>query len=80
MAVLGYGLCLGRETGKQKAPLNDILLTTWRFFAFLANAFVFMLMGLTITFKMFSTMWLAVFPGILAVLLARAVGIYTTLP
>jgi len=39
-----------------------------------------MLMGLTITFKMFSTMWLAVFPGILAVLLARAVGIYTTLP
>ena len=80
MAVLAYGLCLGRETADQDNDSRLGLLTVWRFFAFLANAFVFMLVGLTITPQMFSNMWLAMLLGILAVLVARAIGIYATLP
>ncbi len=80
MAVLTYGICLGRETGNQEALAHHALLTIWHFFAFIANAFVFMLVGLTITTRMFSDMWLAMLLGILAVLLARAIGIYGTLP
>jgi CPA1 family monovalent cation:H+ antiporter len=80
MAVLSYGLCLGWETQKEKQNANQSLYSIWEFFAFIANAFVFILVGFTITFNMFVDMWLAMLLGILAVLLARAIGVYTSLP
>ncbi|MDZ7661092.1 sodium:proton antiporter [Thiohalophilus sp.] len=81
VAVLGYGLCLGWETRKHPEENRfPLLLSIWQFFAFMANAFVFLLVGFTFTLSMFTDMWLAMLFGILAVLLARAIGIYTSLP
>ncbi|WP_314163028.1 sodium:proton antiporter [Sulfuriflexus sp.] len=80
MAVLSCGLCLGWVAEKNPGEEGRHMLFTWRFLAFIANAFVFLLVGLTINLSMFSDMWLGMLIGILAVLVARAVGVYSTLP
>jgi CPA1 family monovalent cation:H+ antiporter len=80
MAVLSCGLCLGWVTEKNSSDEGRYMLFIWQFIGFIANAFVFLLVGLTITLQMFSNMWLAMLIGVLAILVARAVGVYSTLP
>ncbi|MDF2180419.1 sodium:proton antiporter [Aliiglaciecola sp. CAU 1673] len=48
----------------------------WDLLAFIANVLVFFLMGLVVTFDMFSSQWLAMLLGILAAMLSRLIGVY----
>lgn len=52
----------------------------WGHHAFIANALVFMLMGITVQWTMFTERYLAILIGIGAVMLVRAVIIFTTVP
>jgi CPA1 family monovalent cation:H+ antiporter len=52
---------------------------SWEFLAFVANLFVFYLMGLVFTFTMFSDQWLAMLIGVLAAFVSRLVASYTSI-
>jgi CPA1 family monovalent cation:H+ antiporter len=52
---------------------------SWEFLAFVANLFVFYLMGLVFTFTMFSSQWLAMLIGILAAFVSRLVASYVSI-
>lgn len=77
MAVLVTGLIMGRvihsDFQDQRGSFVDRL---WSFSAYLAEALVFLLMGVTVTLDMFESHWLAMLIGIAAALLARAVGVF----
>lgn len=49
---------------------------TWEMFAFVANIIVFFLMGLVVTFEMFTEQWIAILLGIAAAFVSRLVAIY----
>jgi CPA1 family monovalent cation:H+ antiporter len=52
---------------------------SWEFLAFVANLFVFYLMGLVFTFTMFSDQWLAMLIGVIAAFVSRLVASYTSI-
>jgi CPA1 family monovalent cation:H+ antiporter len=52
---------------------------SWELLAFLANILVFYLMGLVVTFEMFSDQWLAMLFGIIAAFISRLVSSYFSL-
>ena len=81
MAVLVTGLVLGHQGQAARAASSGKFVTElWEFNAFLANTLVFLLMGVTVTLAMFEERWLAMLIGIAAVLVARALGIFTCVP
>jgi CPA1 family monovalent cation:H+ antiporter len=47
---------------------------------YVAEALVFLLMGVTVSLNMFQERWLAMLIGIVAILAARAVGVFGTAP
>lgn len=75
MAVLVAGLVLGRDR-EQESFVQQL----WEFNAWIANALVFLLVGVTITMDMFTERWLAMLIGIAGVIIARAIGIFTFVP
>jgi len=78
MAVLVTGLVLGRvihhdfQYHEKQSFVDDF----WTFNVYVAEALMFLLMGVTITVGMFSDNWLAMLIGIVAVLIARGVGVF----
>ncbi len=80
MAVLVTGLILGRSSTGNGARDDGFVRTLWAFNAYVANALVFLLMGVTVTLDMFSERWLAMLIGIAGVLVARAIGIFGLVP
>jgi CPA1 family monovalent cation:H+ antiporter len=77
MAVLAAGLAIGWACRNVKgAKGNTFIDELWEFNAYIANATIFLLVGITITVEMFREQWLAMLIGIGAVLVARAVGIF----
>lgn len=78
MAVLATGLMLG-ETNRRQGE-STFTGTLWEFNAYIANALIFLLVGVTITVQMFSSQWLAMLIGILAAVIARALLMYVLLP
>ena len=81
MAVLVAGLLLGwaQRRAAESQP-HDFLLGLWSFNAYIANAMIFLFLGITVTITMFTERWLAMLLGILAVLVARAVVTFGVLP
>ena len=81
MAVLITGLILGHKN-QSVANGKDInfVQELWEFNSYIANALVFLLMGVTITLGMFEERWLAMLIGIAGILIARAAGIFTCVP
>lgn len=78
MAVLVCGLVLGRVIhhdfhDHEKSEFVDDF---WSFNVYVAEALMFLLMGVTITIGMFVDNWLAILIGIGAVLLSRAIGVF----
>ena len=63
--------------GNQETDFGQKL---WEFNAYVANALVFLLMGVTITLDMFTHRWLAMLIGIAGIIVARAIGIFTFVP
>jgi Na+:H+ antiporter len=78
MAVLVTGLVLGRvihhdfQYHEKQSFVDDF----WTFNVYVAEALMFLLMGVTITIGMFTDNWLAMLIGIVAVLIARGVGVF----
>ncbi len=77
LAVVAAGIISGNLGPRRMAPTTRILVFNfWEYAAFLANSFVFLLIGLQIDLNILLTDWKAVLWAILAVLVARAVSIY----
>lgn len=81
MAVLVTGLWTGWAKRHDKTPDDPrFLYQLWAFNAYIANAMIFLLVGVTVTADMFTRQWLAMLLGIVAVLMARAIGIFVCVP
>ncbi len=77
LAVVAAGIVSGNLGPKRMTPTTRILVYNfWEYAAFLANSFVFLLIGLQIDLNILLTDWKAVLWAILAVLVARAASIY----
>jgi len=81
MAALISGLILGhaeRHTGDgaEVQALHGL----WEYKAWIANALLFLVSGISFQLAMFTDQWLAMLIGIGAVLVARAVGVFACIP
>jgi len=81
MAVLVTGLIMGRVIHNDfQDERGSFIDTFWSFNVEVAEALVFLLMGVTVSIAMFQERWLAMLIGIAALLIARAVGVFGTAP
>mgnify|MGYP003386654541 CR=1 FL=1 len=80
MAVLVTGLAIGWQRGLHPKEYTHFLEELWQYNAYIANAMVFLLMGITITVGMFMQQWEAMILGIVAILLSRAIAIFGFIP
>jgi CPA1 family monovalent cation:H+ antiporter len=77
LAVVVAGLINGNIGPRGMSPTARIVIFNfWEFVAFLANSFVFLLIGLEINLSSLLADWRAVIWAVLAVLVARAVVVY----
>ena len=77
LAVVAAGLVNGNAGPRGMSPTTRVVVYNfWETGAFLANSFVFLLVGLVIDVSQLIANWAAIAWAILAVLVARAVGIY----
>ncbi len=74
VALLAAGLLLGEVHRRNDGQyfVNNL----WEFNAYITNALIFLMSGMTITWLMFSSRWLAMLIGIGAILLVRAIAVY----
>jgi len=80
MAVLLAGLLMGENHRNNATSTESFTAKLWDFFAYCSNALLFILAGVTITWKMFESHWLAMAIGICAAIFARSMVIYGLLP
>ncbi len=77
LAVVAAGLVVGNIGPIGMSPTTRILLVNfWEYAAFVANSFVFLLIGLQIELPELYANWQLILWAILAVLVARGVGVY----
>jgi CPA1 family monovalent cation:H+ antiporter len=75
-AAVVMSVMLRKEPGEKTDDRNEYL---WDIIGHIANAVVFIIMGVTITLSMFEGRWLAMLIAIAAVLAARAISTYGSL-
>lgn len=80
VAVLSAGLLLGAHYRSQDISDHHFAQEFWELNAYIANAILFILVGVTITITMFTGQWYAMLLGIIAATIARALVIYGLLP
>ena len=77
LAVVVAGLISGNLGPKGMSPTTRIVVFNfWEFAAFLANSFVFLLIGLQVEIPQLIENWSAILVSIFAVLVARAIVVY----
>jgi CPA1 family monovalent cation:H+ antiporter len=77
LAVVGAGLIAGNIGPAGMSPTTRIVLFNfWEYAAFLANSFIFLLIGLQIELSSLFGSWQVIAIAIIAVIIARAVTIY----
>lgn len=77
LAVVGAGLIAGNVGPAGMSPTTrTVLFNFWEYAAFLANSFIFLLIGLQIDISSLYNSWQLIAIAIIAVLIARAVTIY----
>ncbi len=77
LAVVAAGIVNGNAGPRGMSPTTRVVVFNfWETAAFLANSFIFLLIGLTINLQTLFANWQAIGWAILAVLLARAASIY----
>ncbi|UCD97489.1 MAG: Na+/H+ antiporter [Chloroflexota bacterium] len=77
LAVVGAGLIAGNIGPAGMSPTTRIVLFNfWEYAAFLANSFIFLLIGLQIELSALYSSWQLIAIAIIAVLIARTVTIY----
>jgi CPA1 family monovalent cation:H+ antiporter len=74
IAVLTSALLLKKDLLSLKD--NGKVHGNWEMFAFIANIIVFFLMGLVVTFEMFTEQWIAILLGIAAAFVSRLFAVY----
>jgi CPA1 family monovalent cation:H+ antiporter len=79
MAVLLAGLILSHTMAQVRQSMKRALFVDefWHFNVFVAEALMFLFMGVTITVAMFTDNWLAMLIAIAAVLIARTLMLFT---
>ncbi len=80
VAVLTAGLLLGRHYRSREIKDNHFAQEFWELSAYIANAILFILVGVTITVSMFTGQWYAMLLGIVAATIARALVVYGLFP
>ncbi|HLE15506.1 MAG TPA: Na+/H+ antiporter [Anaerolineales bacterium] len=77
LAVVAAGLVTGNVGPAGMSPTTRIVLFNfWEYAAFIANSFIFLLIGLQIDLSQLFASWQSILIAILAVLLARALTVY----
>lgn len=77
LAVVAAGIVNGNAgPGGMSATTRIVVFNFWEYAAFIANSFIFLLIGLTIDLDVMLANWQAILWAILAALVARAVSIY----
>lgn len=77
LAVVAAGLICGSVGPRgMSATTRIVVFNFWEFVSFLANSFIFLLIGLVIDWSLLVENWPAILWGILAALLARAIVVY----
>ena len=77
LAVVAAGIVNGNAgPNDMSATTRVVVFNFWEYAAFIANSFVFLLIGLTIDLNLMVANWQAILWAILAALVARAVSIY----
>jgi CPA1 family monovalent cation:H+ antiporter len=77
LAVVAAGLVNGNVGPRGMSPTTRVVVFNfWEYLAFVANSFVFLLIGLAIDLEILSQNLLYIFIAICAVLLARGISIY----
>jgi monovalent cation:H+ antiporter, CPA1 family len=81
LAVVAAGLINGNIGPRGMSSTTRIVVFNfWDFMSFLANSFVFLLIGLVVDLPLLTSNWPAIFWGILAALLSRLIVIYGLFP
>ncbi len=78
MALVAAGLIINNIYSR--FDKEGTLLPFWSFFAYLVHALIMILVGITVTLSMFLERWYAMLLGIVAIIAARAIGIYGIYP
>jgi CPA1 family monovalent cation:H+ antiporter len=77
LAVVGAGLVAGNVGPAGMSPTTRIVLFNfWEYAAFLANSFIFLLIGLQIDISTLFESWQTIGIAIIAIIVARAITIY----
>lgn len=77
LAVVVAGIINGNvEPSGMSATTRVVVFNFWEYAAFIANSFIFLLIGLSIDLNVMLAHWQAILWAILAALVARAVSIY----
>ena len=77
LAVVAAGLVNGNIGPRGMSPTTRIVVFNfWEYAAFIANSFVFLLIGLRIDLHLLATSWQLILWAILGVLVARALTVY----
>lgn len=78
LAVVAAGLVNGNVGPRGMSPTTRIVVHNfWEYAAFLANSFVFLLIGLQVELDLLFNNWQAIIWGIIGVLIARGVVVYS---
>ena len=78
VAVLFAALVFKKVAAGQLAELEHQVHHVWESIGFIANVFVFVLLGLVITVEMFTERWIAIVLAIAGATLARTVAVYVS--
>jgi CPA1 family monovalent cation:H+ antiporter len=77
LAVVAAGLVNGNIGPRGMSPTTRVVVFSfWEYAAFLANTFIFLLIGLQIDIIILFENWQLIIWAIIAVLIARAIGVY----
>ena len=76
VAVLCAAITFKRFAGNISKPYYHELQDVWHFLGFVANVFVFVLLGLVVSLTMFRERWLAMLLAVGATLVARIIAVY----
>ena len=79
MAVLTAGLIIGHQLEHCDENKHQEIQTVWGFASHFSEILIFLMAGITITFGMFSSQWLAMVIAIAAVVIARAIVVFIPL-
>lgn len=78
VAVMFAALLFKKSAHNQLKDAQTGLHNVWESFGFIANIFVFVLLGLVVSLNMFTEMWLAIILAIVAAFIARVAAVYVS--